>query len=130
MTFIRLETAVGAPIERCFDIARSVEQHVQSTARTGERAVAGVTSGLIGLHQCVTWEAVHFGIRWSLTMRVTEYDRPRWFVDEMVRGPFASIRHVHAFTKNLGKTLMTDLFEYEVPLGILGRIVDCLLIAP
>ena len=130
MTVIHLETQIGAPIEQCFDFARRVDLHVQSAARTRERAVAGVTSGLIGLDQWVTWEAFHFGVRRSMTMKITEFERPTRFADEMVRGPFKSIRHVHQFTERNGVTRMTDVFQYEVPAGIVGRLVDYVVLAP
>ena len=40
-------TAIHAPIERCFDLARSVEVHLAGNVHSGETAVAvgGVTSG-------------------------------------------------------------------------------------
>jgi hypothetical protein len=45
-----------------FDLARSIDSHTRSQASSGERVVAGVTDGLIGLGQDVTWSARHFGI--------------------------------------------------------------------
>jgi len=62
---VRLEelTVIHAPIERCFDLARSVEVHLAGNVHSGEAAVAmaGVTSGVIGMAQRVTWRAKHFG---------------------------------------------------------------------
>lgn len=55
MARIELTTRVAAPRDRCFDLARSVELHVRSTAATGERAVAGRTTGLLELGDEVTW---------------------------------------------------------------------------
>lgn len=57
-------TVIRAPIERCFDLARSVEVHLAGNIHYGEAAMAtaGVTSGLIGLGEHVTWRAKHFGI--------------------------------------------------------------------
>ena len=49
MSVIRLRTLIDAPRERVFDLARSIEFHQDSTEGTGERAVDGVVSGLIGL---------------------------------------------------------------------------------
>lgn len=72
MPVIELATSIAAPIERVFDLARSIELHTNSTLSTGERAVAGVTSGLIGQDEEVTWRARHFGVWQSLTVRVTE----------------------------------------------------------
>jgi hypothetical protein len=51
MTRIVLLTSIAAPIERCFDLARSIDLHMASTNWSGERAIAGVTSGLIGAGQ-------------------------------------------------------------------------------
>ena len=57
MPTIRIATSIDAPPERCFDLARDVGAHVRSTAGTGERAVGGVTIGLLELGDEVTWEA-------------------------------------------------------------------------
>lgn len=46
-------TLIHAPIERCFDLSRSVEVHLLANVHSGEQAMAvgGVTSGLVGLLQ-------------------------------------------------------------------------------
>jgi ligand-binding SRPBCC domain-containing protein len=123
---IVLRTRVAAPPSRCFDLARDVELHQRSTAASRERAVAGVTSGLLGLGDQVTWEATHFGVRQRLTSRITEFDPPRRFVDEMVRGAFRRFRHEHQFLAVEGGTEMVDIFDYTSPLGPLGRLADIL----
>jgi len=87
---IVLRTRVAAPASLCFDLARDVELHQRSTAASRERAVGGITSGLLGPGDEVTWEATHFGVRQRLTSRITEFEPPRRFVDEMVRGAFAT----------------------------------------
>ena len=126
MPVIYLRTNINAPIESCFDVARSIDVHAAAASKSRERAVAGVMTGLIGPGQTVTWEAVHFGIKQRLTSRITKYERPYLFVDEMVRGAFHSFTHVHEFESNNGGTLMLDKFSYTAPLGPLGRIADWL----
>jgi ligand-binding SRPBCC domain-containing protein len=126
MPVIRLETFIRATPEACFDLARNVEAHIASTSRTKERVVGGVTTGLLGLGDEVTWEAVHFGFRQRLTSRITRFDRPRMFVDEMVRGTFASFEHLHEFSSENDGTRMVDVFTYRSPLGPLGRVADVL----
>ena len=129
MPTIELTRQVQASPERCFDLARSIELHTHSTAATGERAIAGVTSGLIGLGEQVTWQARHFGVWQTLTSRITAYDRPRHFRDEQVRGAFASFTHDHFFTPDgAGGTVMRDVFTFRAPLGVLGRIVEWLVL--
>jgi ligand-binding SRPBCC domain-containing protein len=128
MPTLRIETWIDAPMERCFDLARSVDAHLASTSRTGERAVAGVTSGLLGLGDSVTWEARHFGVRQRLTSTITRFEPPHLFEDCMVKGIFASFSHVHEFVCARGGTTMIDVFSYRSPLGVLGRLADLLLV--
>lgn len=129
MLVIRLWTPISAPPERVFDLARSIDAHQDSTEGTQERAVAGVTHGLIGLGQEVTWEAHHFGIKQRLTVRITGFERPARFQDVMVSGAFKSMKHDHEFVPQPSGTLMVDRFEFESPFGILGRIVDRLFLS-
>ena len=124
MTVVRLETLILAPIERTFDLARSIDAHVAGAEASRERAVAGVTSGLIGLGEQVTWEARHFGVTQRLTVRITELERPHRFVDEMVSGAFRSMRHTHTFVEVTGGTEMRDVFQFEAPLGFLGKVAE------
>src|SRR6267154_1904650 len=126
MPVICLTTGIRAPISLCFDLARSVETHILSTAKTQEKAVGGVTSGLMGLNDEVTWEATHFGLRQRLTSRITVLNRPLHFRDSMVRGAFAGFDHDHFFEHEEGITTMKDRFDYKSPLGILGKLADLL----
>ena len=71
MSVILLSTIIDAPRLRVFDLARSIEAHQTSADKTGERAIAGVTKGLLGPDDEVTWEARHLGIRQRLTVRLT-----------------------------------------------------------
>lgn len=128
MPVIKLETFICAPVEICFDLARDVDVHMASTAETGERAIAGVTSGMMGLGDEVTWEARHLGVRQRLSSRITAFDRPRMFVDEMQRGAFKSLRHLHLFLPEKEGTRMIDELAFASPCGILGRIFDRLLL--
>ena len=123
-------TASALPPERLFDLARSVDAHVESQKGSGERAVAGVTSGLIGAGQEVTWRARHFGIPLTMTSRVTAFDFPRSFTDEQVKGPFRSFRHIHEFEATPGGCIMTDRVEFTAPFGTLGRVVERLVLRP
>jgi ligand-binding SRPBCC domain-containing protein len=123
---IVLRTRVAALPSRCFDLARDVDLHQRSTAASRERAVGGVTSGLLGPGDEVTWQATHFGVRQRLTSRITEFDRPSRFVDEMVRGAFRRFRHEHQFLAVDGGTEIIDIFDYTSPLGPLGWLADVL----
>ena len=111
MTQIELSTHINAPIERCFDLARSIDLHLESMSQTGEIAIAGRISGLIGFGETVTWRAKHFGIWQTLTSKITEFDYPNYFTDEMVKGAFKNFRHEHLFYNINNETLMKDLYS-------------------
>jgi ligand-binding SRPBCC domain-containing protein len=124
MPMIEVVTDIYAPAELCFDLARDIDLHIESTAGTGEKAVGRVQTGLIDLGEEVTWEATHFGIRQRLTSRITQFDRPWHFRDSQVRGAFRRFDHDHYFMVECGTTVMRDAFDYEPPLGLLGQLAD------
>lgn len=124
MPVIIHEIFINAPIEVCFDLARDVDIHMKTTAKSKERAVAGVTSGLMENGDQVTWEAVHLGVKQKLTAKIIELERPYQFTDVMVKGVFHSFTHTHEFVKKEKGTVMKDRFVYRTPLGLLGTIAD------
>ncbi len=124
MPRIELRTEINADKEIVFDLSRSIDLHKISTEHTNETAIAGKMSGLIGLDESVTWRAKHFGIYQKLTSKITEFDRPNYFADEMISGAFSEFKHEHHFADLNGGTLMTDFFDYKSPLGILGKLAD------
>jgi ligand-binding SRPBCC domain-containing protein len=124
MPKIELTTEINSTLEICFDLSRSIDLHKISTAQTNEQAIAGRTKGLINLNETVTWQATHFGIRQNLTSKITAFDRPNYFVDEQTKGIFKSIFHEHKFVQVADNVLMTDIFEFKAPFGILGEIFN------
>lgn len=124
MSIIRVEIDINAPPSVCFDLARSVDAHVESARATGEKAVGGVTSGLLNLGDEVTWRARHFGMTQDLTSRITAFDRPKHFRDEMVRGAFRRLVHDHYFEPTPNGTRMVDVFDFTAPLALLGSLAD------
>lgn len=125
---IELSTIINAPVKVCFDLSRSIDLHMESTKHTGEKAIAGRTSGLIERGEMVTWRAKHFGVWQNLTSKITEFKSPDYFTDEMVSGAFKSFRHEHHFSETGGYTLMKDIFVFESPLGILGWLANRLIL--
>ena len=124
MPRFEIVTEIEAPPERCFDLARDRDLHVESMAHTGERAVAGRTTGLIGPDEQVTWHGRHFGIQHEHTALITAFYRPRHFRDEMIRGRFKRFVHDHWFEVTPHGTRMRDGLEFASPLGWLGSLVD------
>ena len=126
MATIEIKTIIKADIKTCFDLSRNIDFHKDSMAHSNERAVAGKTSGLIELDESVTWEAKHFGITQRLTSKITKFESPHYFADEMTSGAFKSFKHEHIFKSEEGKTIMIDKFQFQSPFGIFGKLANSL----
>ena len=124
MALIELETVINAPVERCFNLSLSPKLHVISTEETGEKIVKGRKEGLFEVNDEVTWSAKHFGIWQELTVKITEMRFPYFFSDEMIKGNFKKMKHEHFFKNEDEKTIMKDIFLFESPFGIAGRIFN------
>jgi len=124
LPFIHLTTFIQAPIDRVFDLARSIDLHQESMSASNERAVAGITKGLIGEGETVTWEARHLFRKRQFTSRISLLKKPFAFTDEMVKGDFKRFRHEHHFKEAGNGSFMIDLVEFETPYGIIGRLLN------
>jgi ligand-binding SRPBCC domain-containing protein len=121
---VTTEIWIAAPPERVFDLSRCIDLHTESMDCHREVPIAGVTHGLIGLDEEVTWRATHFGVRQNLTSRITAFTRPTHFRDSMVRGAFARFDHDHYFEAHGTRTLMVDVFDFTAPWGWLGGAIS------
>ncbi|MGE6353769.1 SRPBCC family protein [Flavobacterium sp. NPDC079362] len=126
MTRIQLTTKIKASKQTVFDASRNIDIHQQSASKTNEKAIAGITSGLINLDETVTWRGKHFGFYLTHKSRITAMTFFDYFVDEMERGKFQSFRHEHFFEEENGLTTMKDKLQYETPFGIFGKVFDVL----
>lgn len=124
MPEIHLTSFIVAPIERVFDLSRSINLHQISTASTNEKAINGVINGLINKGETVTWQAKHLFKTRQFTSKITEMQSPEFFIDEMIQGDFKSFHHEHHFKAAANGTIMIDLLNFETPYGIFGKIVN------
>ena len=121
MTTIHLTTFIEAPIDRVFDLSRSIDLHKKSMSHTGEEAIAGTTNGLIEVDQTVTWKAKHIFKTRILRVKITGMKKGEQFIDEQVDGDFKLMRHEHFFKPCDNGTIMIDLFHFESPYGTIGK---------
>lgn len=68
------------------------------------------------------------GIPLKWVSQISAVNAPYMFVDEQLKGPYAYWHHEHTFEEFEGKVLMKDKVIYAVPLGILGRIANTLIV--
>jgi hypothetical protein len=122
-------TLIDAPIDRVFDLSRSIEVHLLANVHESEQALAvsGVTTGLVGLGEQVTWRAKHFGLWHDLTSKATVVEPPTYFQVTMVEGVFRSMQAGHLFRSlPSGVTELRDTFAIAAPLPILGPVAEAL----
>ncbi|MBD3637917.1 MAG: SRPBCC family protein [Crocinitomicaceae bacterium] len=126
MPRIRLETKINAPIQRVFDLSRSIDLHLITTREMREKVIEGRRKGLINKHEFVTWKWKIWGLPQRMTSAITTMARPYFFEDRMIKGPFNRLEHKHYFecSEKDKKTIMKDIFYYRPPFGILGTLVD------
>jgi ligand-binding SRPBCC domain-containing protein len=128
MPTLDVVTQIKAPQEVCYTLALSVDLHTLSTKNTQEEIVGGVRTGELQLGDEVTFRARHFGVWQTLTSQITEANPPNYFCDEMRRGAFKSMRHEHHFSADGTVTSMRDVFIFESPFGLLGKIFNALVL--
>jgi ligand-binding SRPBCC domain-containing protein len=126
MQMIRLTTWMDAPMERCFQLAASID--LALAAGTGEKAVGGVTSGRLGPDASVRWQGRQFGKTGIHTSRIdsTRVDgwRPSsYFREVMVEGTFARFEHERHFALMDDGTRMRDEIRFTIP-GLLGGLSE------
>ncbi len=122
-------TVIDAPIDRVFDLSRSVEVHLLANVHCNEQALAtgGVTTGLVELGQRVTWRAKHFGLWHNLTSQITALESPTYFQVTMIQGVFRSMQADHRLRSlPSGATELRDLFAIAAPFPVLGPICEAL----
>ena len=121
MPKIHLTSFIAAPIERVFDLSRSINLHQISTASTNEKVINGVLTGLINKGETVTWQAKHLFKNRLLRVKITEMKRPDMFTSEQLQGDFKMMKHEHHFKPCDNGTIVIDLLHFESPYGVLGQ---------
>jgi ligand-binding SRPBCC domain-containing protein len=66
------------------------------------------------------------GIPLKWRTQIETWEPPHGFSDVQLRGPYKLWHHTHEFVAVPEGTLMTDLVQYQMPLGPLGRLVHAL----
>lgn len=124
MPFIHLTTFIAAPQQRVFDLSRSVDLHKASMKHHEEKIIEGSMSGLMKLSDTVTWTAKHFFKQRRLKIKITQLQKPDFFVDEQQEGDFEMMKHEHYFKPIENGTIMIDQFHFETPYGLIGKIIN------
>jgi ligand-binding SRPBCC domain-containing protein len=69
-----------------------------------------------------------FNTRW--VTEITHVEKPDYFVDIQLYGPYSLWHHKHFIHEIEGGVEIEDLVHYKIPFGILGRMMHPLLVKP
>ncbi len=68
------------------------------------------------------------GIKLNWMTEITHVQDGKYFVDEQRFGPYALWHHQHHFEEIKGGVHMTDIINYAIPYGFIGRIANTILV--
>ena len=69
-----------------------------------------------------------FGISMGWQTEICEIQIQKHFTDRQLKGPYKVWEHTHSFIEKKNGVLMTDVINYELPFGIVGKLVEKLLV--
>jgi ligand-binding SRPBCC domain-containing protein len=69
-----------------------------------------------------------FGIKLNWMTEITHVREGEYFIDEQRFGPFALWHHQHHFKEIKGGVLMTDILNYAIPYGVVGRLANKIIV--
>lgn len=69
-----------------------------------------------------------FGIAVHWQTEICKVERPGYFTDRQLKGPYKVWEHTHYFVEQAGGVMMTDIVDYSLPFGIIGIFAHSLII--
>lgn len=69
-----------------------------------------------------------FNIPVHWVTEITHIRKPFFFVDKQRKGPYRVWHHQHLFTPVAGGVEMTDIVDYQIPFGAIGKLLHALII--
>lgn len=69
-----------------------------------------------------------FGIPVHWQTEICKLSHQNYFTDRQTKGPYKIWEHTHTFIEQSNGVLMTDVVNYEIPLGFLGNFANLILI--
>ena len=122
MTKIHVTTFINAPIERVFNLSRSLTLSKMAFKGAKEQLLSSSAANMVGAGETITLRAKHLGKTREITSRVTDLELPNGYTEEQIKGDLKSFRHEYHFKKVDNGTIMIDLVEFEGPRDLLGSL--------
>ena len=113
--FLETETTLPLAVEEVFPFFANAENLERITPQ--ELAFHILTPTPIDVQEgaIIDYRLRLFGVPFRWRTRIAEWRPDCQFVDEQLRGPYRSWKHLHTFVEHEGGTRMTDRVEYLLP---------------
>jgi ligand-binding SRPBCC domain-containing protein len=90
--------------------------------------VVGNTDAEVRAGTCIRYKLRLHGVRFNWESRITEYVENQHFADEQLIGPYRRWYHRHLFKAVPDGVEIRDVVEYQLPLGVFGRLGQRLMV--
>ena len=133
MKIYRLETIQNLPISKshAWDFLSNPKNLRRITPDyMGFKIINGVTDKMYAgqIIQYIVTPVMGIPTKW--VTEITHVDYGNYFVDEQRFGPYSLWHHKHFIKAIKNGVEMKDIIDYKIPLGIIGRIAQPILVAP
>jgi len=114
------EQRLPYPVERVFAFFARAENLERITPPELRFRIATPIPTALAAGARIDYRLSLFAIPFAWRSVITEWDPPRAFTDEQVKGPYALWIHRHTFEPDSGGTVIRDHVRYKLPLGAWG----------
>ncbi len=121
-------TFLPADLVRVFDIFRNPRNLEAFTPPWLSFRILSTSEEIVREGTRIRYRLSLAGFPLSWESRITEYVELSHFADEQLSGPYRRWYHRHTFRVVPGGVEMTDVVDYALPFGPLGRLVHWLIV--
>lgn len=128
MSYFEASVLIDCPVEKAFEFHSDTNNLKKITPSFIKAEILKIELPL-KLHSDIELAITQFGfLKTVWKIKLTSFTPYTLISDTQVRGPFKKWVHHHCFEDVNGKTLMTDKIDYELPLGVLGKVGQMLFV--
>lgn len=120
---------INATIEECWSFFSSPSNLQKITPETMGFQITDYDGKSMYAGQIIQYKVSPIaGIKIRWTTEITTVKENEYFIDEQRFGPYALWHHKHFFEPTENGVKMTDVVHYALPLGILGQMMNTLIV--
>ena len=120
---LRREQWIDRPIDEVFAFFADAHNLERITPPWLGFKILSMSTNSISEGTVIRYRLRMHGIPLHWQSEIREWNPPQFFVDEQAKGPYKRWRHTHSFEAHGRRTKMTDEVQYQLPFGVLGRLV-------